>query len=771
MPTLRSLADDLRQRSVVALTETLSARPDLLSPIPTDIRELALRAGSAHSVSMALDRLNSLELAILEVASALGSPCPDEDVVQALLKTRDRSVGLGADTNGVRSMPGPQNRGETALNSYDFETAIRAALQRLRSLALIWGRDEVNVVRSAVESFGNTPCGLYPPLAQHLPVYRKWLADATDIAAAVASCSVAAQKCIDSLVWNGPTVDVTHATRVKDTKGNPWGELVRMHLVHVVNESTIALPREVALALRGGAWVRPEQLMQSQTSSKVSLPQSPDMEGVGALLAVRRIAEVVEAIQGFHPKIARAGQIRKADLANLASYVSLSEDDVFKCVVLALSAELIGIGGAADELLAITGRGVTWMSDEPDEQWWVIAKSLFENAGAVLTAVTRGIVDRARMPSPEVESGQVLMQEWVQYIAGPAATSDFDGAVFSTHRPRLANHNPAASAECQGLCALIGIDAEAGRSDLAGFLVTSDQDAARTVIRNSLPPEVTQFFVQSDHSIVVPGRPSAALREELLLLSDQVSRDHALVLRISPTKIRARIASGFKATEILDFLTVHTPEPLPQSLVYLINDCARPRSAIRVESPATVISTATDDEALNIETNSELKALGLRKIDDHTFSSASQPMTILKALQEQGFSVDASGLHDASQPVRQPEFATRTWGQQPSVPAPAAVARALTSMNTEGIPNMASSFVPDSNWVVPSAADLRTLMTSAAERGHALYLELSDADGDARVMRVSPIHTDAGFSSVYDLEQRRVATVNLSRVLRVATDS
>ena len=771
MPTLRSLADDLRQRSVEALAQTLSARPDLLNPIPMDIRELALRAGSAHSVSMALDRLNSLELAILEVASALGSPCPDNDVVRALLGTRSGAVPTGTSPEHIHNASGSQGPSKSATNVDDLESSILEAMQRLRSLALIWGRDEVNVVRAAVESFGTYPCGLYPPLAQHLPAYRQWLGNTSDVVAAVESCSVAAQDCVKRLVWDGPTEDVPHATRAKDAKGNPWGELIRMHLLHVVNESTVALPREVALTLRGGAWVRPERIMQSHSPTKLPWSQSTDMEGASALLAVRRIAEVVETIQNFHPKIARAGQIRKADLVTLAGHISLSEDDAFMCIVLALASGLIGIGGDSDDSLAITGRGVAWLSYEPDEQWWLLAQSLLEDAGAALTAVNHRIIDRARIPSHEVDSGYVLMQEWIKFLAGGNGASEFNGSDFSLHRPRLASHYPSESAHCAALCALIGIDATLGHSRLASLLISSNQDAARAFLRDALPPEVTQFLVQSDHSIVVPGRPSTAVRAELLLLSDQISRDHALVLRISPGKIRARIAAGSTAAEILDFLTSHSPEPLPQSLVYLVNDCARPRSAIKVESPTTVVTTATKEEALNLESSAMFKALGLRKIDDHTFVSPSEPMAILNALQEQGFSVDATSLDDASLKVRQPEFASRTWGQRGSMPTPTAVARALTSMNLTADSSETSAFLPDPTWTEASATNLRTMLTDAASTGLSMYLELADADGNSRVMHVSPIHTDAGFTIVYDVEARKVTTISLSRVLRVAVDS
>lgn len=47
----RSLADELRARSDENLQALFSQRPDLLSPLPTDITALAARASSSPSIA------------------------------------------------------------------------------------------------------------------------------------------------------------------------------------------------------------------------------------------------------------------------------------------------------------------------------------------------------------------------------------------------------------------------------------------------------------------------------------------------------------------------------------------------------------------------------------------------------------------------------------------------------------------------------------------------------------------------------------------------
>jgi len=63
----RSLADDLRAREDVALVALLRARPDLLSPVPSDLASLAARATTRPSVTRALDALDAFALQVVDV--------------------------------------------------------------------------------------------------------------------------------------------------------------------------------------------------------------------------------------------------------------------------------------------------------------------------------------------------------------------------------------------------------------------------------------------------------------------------------------------------------------------------------------------------------------------------------------------------------------------------------------------------------------------------------------------------------------------------------
>lgn len=66
----RSLADDLRQRDRPSLIALLTARPDLVSPLPESMSELARRAATGPSVRMALHQLDMRALAVAQAVSA-----------------------------------------------------------------------------------------------------------------------------------------------------------------------------------------------------------------------------------------------------------------------------------------------------------------------------------------------------------------------------------------------------------------------------------------------------------------------------------------------------------------------------------------------------------------------------------------------------------------------------------------------------------------------------------------------------------------------------
>ena len=72
--SVNSFADELRARSDEAIAQLFEVRPDLLSPVPTDLSALSARANSTPSLMRALESLNKFQLEVLTTASTLNQP-------------------------------------------------------------------------------------------------------------------------------------------------------------------------------------------------------------------------------------------------------------------------------------------------------------------------------------------------------------------------------------------------------------------------------------------------------------------------------------------------------------------------------------------------------------------------------------------------------------------------------------------------------------------------------------------------------------------------
>lgn len=125
----RSLADDLRQRDRDALIALLSARPDLLSPLPESVSELARSAATAPSIRMALHQLDARSLAVAQALSV-------EPV------TVD-----------------PEVLGERLPAGSDAKAVVRHGLDRLHELALLWRDGERDHVLREVPATVRNVCG------------------------------------------------------------------------------------------------------------------------------------------------------------------------------------------------------------------------------------------------------------------------------------------------------------------------------------------------------------------------------------------------------------------------------------------------------------------------------------------------------------------------------------------------------------------------------------------------------------------------------------
>ncbi|QQB63125.1 hypothetical protein I6I18_08490 [Kytococcus sedentarius] len=211
----RSLAADLRGRSVDELADLLLARPDLARHSVEDLSALAAAATTTTSTTRALDSLDRPTLQVLEAALVLAPTGADEV---------------------ARAVDAPLRE-------------VTSRLDRLWTAALLWRSPEgLRPVRILSELLPS-PAGLAPASEAGAPGAAP-AATGPSLKDQLATVSDAGSALLRALTW-GPGVGTVTASAPAATQ-EARRELVAAGLLVDRSATTVQLPREVALALRQG---------------------------------------------------------------------------------------------------------------------------------------------------------------------------------------------------------------------------------------------------------------------------------------------------------------------------------------------------------------------------------------------------------------------------------------------------------------------------------------------------------------------------------------
>jgi hypothetical protein len=373
----RSLAEALRGRDDASLAGLLRSRPDLITPVPTDLTQLATRAGTRASVVRALERLDRFALQTAQALAVAGDPASYDELL-GLMAGDERDPAVAA--------------------------ALPRALGVLREQALVWGDDErLRLVRTARELLAPSPqhpsptglgptvreatAGMSPGRIQEI-VAAAGLPSTHDSVSAVASLTALfrdrerlrallaeapeeSRQVLERLVWGPPYGQVTAdpAPRLR------W--LMDRGLLLPTAPGTVVLPREVALHLRGGRAHRtPEPVPPAVGAAATHRPQVVDATAAGqALTALATVEELLKEWDEGGPAVLRAGGLSVRDLKRTAVALDVSEPVAAFWVELAYAAGLIASDGEADERYAATPAYDEWLERPAAERWARLAEA------------------------------------------------------------------------------------------------------------------------------------------------------------------------------------------------------------------------------------------------------------------------------------------------------------------------------------------------------------------------------------------------------------
>ncbi|MFF8674578.1 helicase-associated domain-containing protein [Streptomyces sp. NPDC015242] len=692
----RSLAEALRARGDAALGALLRSRPDLITPVPTDLTQLATRAGTRASVVRALERLDRFTLQTAEALAVAADPAAYDELLGLM-------AGDAADPAVVAALP--------------------HALGTLREQALVWGGDDrLRLVRTARELLAPSPqhpspTGLGPTVQEatsgmspgriqeivaaaglpttHDPVsavtaLTGLFGDRARMAALLAQAPADSLEVLERLVWGPPYGQVTAdpAPRLR------W--LLDRGLLLPTAPGTVVLPREVALHLRRGLAHRtPEPVPPAVEVAAGHRPQVVDSTAAGqAYTALATVEELLKDWDEGGPAVLRAGGLSVRDLKRTAVALDVPEPVAAFWVELAYAAGLIASDGEADERYAATPAYDEWREQPPAERWSVLVTAwltVTRTAGLVggrdakdrtLSALGPGL-DRSAAPevrhrvlallaalpegaAPDPESVLARLR-WERPLRGARPEDDLRGRLARwtlseaellgvTGRGALSAHGrallgappapaqgpetgPSGPAESSGPGDKLPVHHHrpAPPTPLSPAEQAVASAAAARVLAPLLPEPLDHVLLQADLTAVAPGPLERPLADMLGVLADVESKGGATVYRFTPGSVRRALDAGRTAADLHAFLAEHSRTPVPQPLSYLIDDVARRHGQLRVGAASAYVRC--DDDAMLGEILADKRAasLGLRRLAPTVLAAQADPAGLLEGLRAMGF--------------------------------------------------------------------------------------------------------------------------------------
>ncbi|MEV5396354.1 helicase C-terminal domain-containing protein [Streptomyces cellulosae] len=367
----RSLAEALRGRDDASLAALLRSRPDLITPVPADLTQLATRAGTRASVVRALERLDRFTLQTAQALAVASDPA-----------TYDELLGLMAGDDGDPAV----------------SAALPHALGTLREQALVWGGDNrLRLVRTARELLAPSPqhpsptglgptvreagAGISPGRIQEILTTAGLPSTHDSVSALTALADLfSAPERMSALLDQAPSESVEVLERL--VWGPPYGQvtadpaprlrwLLDRGLLLPTAPGTVVLPREVALRLRAGRAHRTTEPVPPPVEAAAA-HSARIVDATAAGQAYTALATVEELLKDWHeggPAVLRAGGLSVRDLKRTAVALDVPEPVAAFWVELAYAAGLLASDGEADERYAATPAYDEWRERPAGERW------------------------------------------------------------------------------------------------------------------------------------------------------------------------------------------------------------------------------------------------------------------------------------------------------------------------------------------------------------------------------------------------------------------
>lgn len=767
-PAPRTLAAALRAFDDAVLGDLLRARPDIASPVPTDIAQLASRACTRASVSRALDRLDQFSLAVVEAVAALPEPVSRHDIQHILDAPAQDTI---------------------------------EAVETLRRLAILWGDDDsLRLVVAAAEAIGPHPAGLgswastllntystdrlrqlvtdlggepAAAKADNIALVVTTLNDSDRLEALLHDAGKAARAVLERLIW-GPPVGRIEAVSA------PVEALIRYGVLVATGDHTVVLPREVALHLRG-------QRLHSQPMHEPppfpTTSRDPALVDRAAASAafdlVRRTELFVDSWATDPPAVLRGGGIGVRDLRRTATLLHVDDPAAALLIEVAHEAGLVDAGDddELDEVWLPTAAYDRWLSESPAHRWMTLVTawlSTYRVAGLVGQRDDRDRLVNALAPDLERAAAPAVRELTLRILSeapdgGPS--QETVGAVAAWRRPRGGPLRDELVAWALQEAAVLGITA-LGTISSFGRVLLNDPAALTSMLEPLLPATIDHVLLQADLTAVAPGPLDTDLSSRLAACADVESRGGATVYRFTEHSVRRALDAGWGAADLHAFVAACSRTPVPQPLTYLIDDVARRHGRLRVGVGESYVRS--DDEAALAELAADTRAevLQLRRLGPGVLVTHVPVDLLLARLREWGRSPVIEGpdgtTRRSTADARRTPVSRRRRLHAPATSRLTDADLAATVAAMRRGDHVATTRPANGAPPRPTATSLLAQLREAAESGASVRLAYVDQHGGRSERTVSPVRVEDGWVTALDRRSDTTLTLALHRVRDVA---
>ena len=710
-----TFADELRARADDALASIFKLRPDLVSPVPNDFSALAARATSTPSLVRALDSINMWHYQIIEAACALPEPFKKSEIVSVTSE----------------------------------ETAF--ALDHLWQMGLLY--KEGNNYRTPTNLkmlIGDEPAGLGPIAVKKFDF------------SILKEIPKASEEVLAKLTWGPPRGQIGNIKK----PGNAIGWLLDNGVLVALDSNTVALPRDVAIKLRGGKIHKEMVSKAPNLIGKEVVQKQIDLAAIANISTILRwCEELLHNLSDEPPTALRTGGLGVRDLKKIAEHLGIDET----CG--GFVAELCYLGGLlvidSDDQILPTSAFDIWLTKSAEERWYSLVVLWLDTSR--VSGLIGKISDKNVAPlGPELDrAGASLIRRSTLKVLNdnPQLTPDVKSLqeIVKWINPQRANNDyvewTLREAEWLGIT---------GQGALSTFGSNLLNEKEVLEIESALPKPVDHILIQADNSAVAPGPLTPELASEMGTIADIESRGGATVYRFSDSSIRRGLDHGKTGDQIKTFLSKISKTPMPQPLEYLITDIAKRHGRLRVGSAHTYIRCEDEGLVQQILHDKKCEHLRLRKIAPQVLVTDFELAEVIGELREFGYlpAAENSGGVLLSQPnLRR----SKSRPKPPRIiseftaPKDAIVTAAVKTIRAGERSKKVEPIIPGT-----SSNETLALINQYINEGKSLIISYADNNGGVSNRIIEPISISLGTLTARDETSDEILQFRIPRINGVA---